>query len=213
MGAFISFPPPTRWSSCSVDDLNGLIAEGGDICLFNQPTTIVGDPVCGNEFVEDGEICDCGTPEECTDMCCNATTCQLADGAQCVSGECCDQCQFNSPETVCRIAAGECDITDFCSGSSGQCPIDDVRADRSDCSGGTGACLNGVCLTRDSQCRVSFSKSHQPEHHTRILSVSFLILIDTTSDTRCFDRNIDGDIFGNCGHNTTNFISCAPRLD
>ena len=60
MAAVITFTPPTSWSQCSIDDLNeGFNVFNLDRCLFNEPTMVVGDPVCGNGIQEDGEHCDC----------------------------------------------------------------------------------------------------------------------------------------------------------
>ena len=73
MAATITFNPPTRWSQCSVDQLNSGFtgSRNLDRCLFNEPTTVVGDPVCGNGIQEDGEACDCGSPQvrELTQLC------------------------------------------------------------------------------------------------------------------------------------------------
>ena len=47
-------------------------------------------PVCGNGFVEPGEQCDCGLPEDCKNPCCDASTCMLKEDAVCGTGQCCD---------------------------------------------------------------------------------------------------------------------------
>ncbi len=102
MGAVKGFNPPTQFSSCSLSDFNTLVSRGGDSCLFNTPSTIIGDPVCGNSIREGNEICDCGSAAECTDPCCNAATCQLVAGAECPAGACCNNCQFRSYGTECN---------------------------------------------------------------------------------------------------------------
>ena len=65
MSAVTSFPPATRWSSCSISDLNNGLFGPNNLqrCIGNVPTTTVGDPVCGNGITEEGEVCDCGSPE------------------------------------------------------------------------------------------------------------------------------------------------------
>uniref|UniRef100_Q4JCS0 Disintegrin isoform D-3 n=1 Tax=Bitis arietans TaxID=8692 RepID=VM2D3_BITAR len=78
-------------------------------------------PVCGNELLEEGEECDCGSPANCQDRCCNAATCKLTPGSQCSYGECCDQCKFKKARTVCRIARGDWN-DDYCTGKSSDCP-------------------------------------------------------------------------------------------
>ncbi len=40
-------------------------------------------PVCGNMVIEAGEDCDCGFPGDCTETCCNPSTCKLNAGATC----------------------------------------------------------------------------------------------------------------------------------
>lgn len=31
--------------------------------------------------------------QECSNPCCNATTCRLTEGSQCAEGDCCDNCK------------------------------------------------------------------------------------------------------------------------
>lgn len=45
----------------------------------------------------------CVSLQECTNPCCNATTCMLREGAQCSSGECCENCQVNNFD-FCRLS-------------------------------------------------------------------------------------------------------------
>ena len=163
MTAISGSPPPTKWSSCSVSDLDtGFNTFSLDRCLFNQPTMTVGDPVCGNGIREGDEICDCGSPLECGDPCCNATTCQLASGAQCGAGPCCtSSCQFVSYGTQCRAASGECGIAEYCPGDSSECLPDEHKLDGTSCSsnGATGYCYSGMCPTHNAQCQRAFGMS------------------------------------------------------
>ncbi len=152
------FNPPTQFSSCSLSDFNTLVSRGGDSCLFNTPTTKVGDLVCGNGIREGNEICDCGSPAECTDPCCNAATCQLVAGAECPAGACCNNCQFRSYGTECRAAAQECDIAEYCTGNSNECPEDDHKSNGISCNYNAGYCLDGQCPTLADQCSAAWGE-------------------------------------------------------
>ncbi|MFN8545302.1 MAG: PQQ-dependent sugar dehydrogenase [Candidatus Binatia bacterium] len=80
--------------------------------------TFVTAPSCGNGTVDPGEQCDDG----------NST-----------AGDCCSPaCQFETAGTVCRAAAGACDLAETCSGTSGTCPTDAKRSDV--CRPAAGAC-------------------------------------------------------------------------
>ncbi|XP_077008939.1 ADAM DEC1 isoform X1 [Tamandua tetradactyla] len=54
-------------------------------CLLQAPPpkNILTKPVCGNQLLEVGEDCDCGSPKDCTNLCCEAMTCKLKPGNNC----------------------------------------------------------------------------------------------------------------------------------
>ena len=63
MEARIGNPPPTTWSSCSVETLQTTLGGVLGMCLYNSPVSTVSDPSCGNGILEQGEQCDCGSDE------------------------------------------------------------------------------------------------------------------------------------------------------
>ena len=159
MGEALSFPLSTRFSSCGLMDLNMITNQL--TCLLNVPTIQAG-PRCGNGIVEGNETCDCGGPGFCTNPCCDATTCQLATGAQCYNGVCCNTstCQFTSGGVECHVSAGECDIAETCTGSSSDCPQDVFVMNGMSCASDTGYCFNGQCPTHTAQCVEAWSKQY-----------------------------------------------------
>ena len=95
--------------------------------------------------------------QECTDPCCNASSCQLVLDAQCRVGECCQSnCQFMEYGTVCRPASNECDIEEYCTGDNADCPKNVYLQDLSLCMGNDTFCFLGECQTRDNQCQHHF---------------------------------------------------------
>ena len=56
------------WSDCSKEYLEEGLKLGLGSCLMNVPksTNLWGGPQCGNEIIEKGEECDCGSVAECT---------------------------------------------------------------------------------------------------------------------------------------------------
>lgn len=54
-------PPPTTWSSCSVETLQNSLAGELGHCLHNRPEASVTDYTCGNGLLDEGEVCDCGS--------------------------------------------------------------------------------------------------------------------------------------------------------
>jgi hypothetical protein len=67
--------------------------------------------VCQNGIRERSEECDCGTPEECTDKCCDAKNCLLKLNAACADQNdiCCSNCQIKPPNSICHASTGVCD--------------------------------------------------------------------------------------------------------
>uniref|UniRef100_A0A8C3SNH1 ADAM metallopeptidase domain 23 n=1 Tax=Chelydra serpentina TaxID=8475 RepID=A0A8C3SNH1_CHESE len=110
-----------KFSRCSIAEYKEFLLRGGGACLFNRPTKLFETPECGNGYVEAGEECDCGFRMECYENCCKK--CSLSNGAHCSDGPCCNtSCLFFPRGYDCRYAVNECDITEYCTGDSGQCP-------------------------------------------------------------------------------------------
>uniref|UniRef100_A0A8C0HL43 ADAM metallopeptidase domain 32 n=1 Tax=Buteo japonicus TaxID=224669 RepID=A0A8C0HL43_9AVES len=147
------------FSSCSIGDFETFLKHNGGTCLFNRPR-LTGlsyrrVAVCGNGIVERGEQCDCGAAEVgaagIMDKCCTKM-CRFKPGVKCSSGLCCNECQFKQKNSPCRPAA-DCDLAEFCNGSSASCPPDLYVQDGHGCEHGTGYCYKGRCQSPDLQCR------------------------------------------------------------
>ncbi|CAH0554467.1 unnamed protein product [Brassicogethes aeneus] len=179
---------PTHWSSCSKNYLLQAFIHGMDYCLKNKPKELFEGPVCGNGFVEHGEQCDCGLPQNCDNTCCNATTCMLHSNASCATGECCDltTCKPKTAGTLCRSADYECDLPEYCTGHSEYCPADIFKLDTEACDGGESYCYQGFCRTRSDQCKLLWGETGM------------------SSDNQCYLMNKKGTGHGNCGYNPFN---------
>uniref|UniRef100_A0A665WSK0 Disintegrin and metalloproteinase domain-containing protein 9-like n=1 Tax=Echeneis naucrates TaxID=173247 RepID=A0A665WSK0_ECHNA len=185
----------TTFSSCSAMDFENLILRGGGMCLKNQPSPsdVVSSSKCGNGRLEKGEQCDCGTPEECDNKCCDAATCRLTRGAACAQGECCVNCQITVSGTPCRESVNTCDLPEYCDGERAFCPDDYYMMDGLPCQSNTAYCFEGRCQTYDFQCKHLFASDEA-----------------TKASDICFQHaNIQGDAFGNCGITNSGFIKCA----
>uniref|UniRef100_A0A2K6UIZ9 ADAM metallopeptidase domain 8 n=1 Tax=Saimiri boliviensis boliviensis TaxID=39432 RepID=A0A2K6UIZ9_SAIBB len=144
---------PRMFSDCSQTYLESFLEQPQSACLADAPdlSLLVGGPVCGNLFVERGEQCDCGPPEECRNRCCNSTTCQLVQGAQCAHGTCCQECQVKPAGELCRPQKDTCDLEEFCDGRHPECPEDAFQENGAPCFGGY--CYNGTCPTLAQRCQ------------------------------------------------------------
>ncbi|XP_041435269.1 disintegrin and metalloproteinase domain-containing protein 19 isoform X2 [Xenopus laevis] len=197
MAAATGHPFPRKFSSCSQQQLMSYFRNGGGMCLFNLPNTkdLVMGKKCGNGFLEEGEQCDCGEPEECANSCCNANNCTLKDGAECAHGECCQDCKLKPAGSQCREMAGSCDLPEFCTGDAPFCPPNVYILDGSSCAHGDAYCYNGMCLTHRQQC-------------IHLWGSGAVVAPDI-----CFqDVNKAGDQYGNCGTNGRGqFVKCTFR--
>uniref|UniRef100_A0A0F7YYV1 Metalloproteinase (Type III) 2b n=1 Tax=Micrurus fulvius TaxID=8637 RepID=A0A0F7YYV1_MICFL len=154
MSSKISDEPLYEFSSCSVQQHQRYLLRKRPECILNKPLNrnIVALPICGNYFVEVGEECDCGSPQDCQSACCNARTCKLKHKAQCDSEECCEKCKFKKAGAKCRAAKNDCDLPELCTGRSAECPTDSFQSNGHPCKNNKGYCYNGKCPIMKNQC-------------------------------------------------------------
>ncbi|KHJ97256.1 Disintegrin [Oesophagostomum dentatum] len=95
--------------------------------------------------------------------------------------------------TVCRAAAGICDLPEYCNGDTPDCPADFFIQNGAICPGRSDEyCYEGVCGSRPDQC------------------VSIWGPTAKEGDQACFQQNTNGIIQGNCGFDvhTAQFTRC-----
>uniref|UniRef100_H3AQK7 ADAM metallopeptidase domain 8 n=1 Tax=Latimeria chalumnae TaxID=7897 RepID=H3AQK7_LATCH len=133
---------------------------------------------------------NCSVLQECTNPCCNATTCRLKVDAVCADGECCHNCQFKQVGEVCRSSNGDCDLTEYCSGSSGQCPQDAFQMNGVPCKNGNGYCYNGECPSHSQHCLTLWGAGNVVHHWTCLLfflpkNLSYRMRFSDRRDVKC----------------------------
>uniref|UniRef100_G5E6C5 ADAM metallopeptidase domain 20 n=1 Tax=Bos taurus TaxID=9913 RepID=G5E6C5_BOVIN len=181
----------TKFSNCSYADYWNIGRRKS--CLYNTPMsqTVMRETRCGNSVVEAGEECDCGSLKTCnTDPCCQLN-CTVTAGVNCAFGLCCHNCTFSQSGTVCRQVANECDLPEWCNGTTNQCPEDVYKQDGTFCTGG-GYCYKKRCNRPHEQCRQIFG------------------IRAKNANVSCYRAvNTRGDRFGNCGITETSYIRCS----
>ncbi|XP_039861374.1 disintegrin and metalloproteinase domain-containing protein 23-like isoform X2 [Simochromis diagramma] len=184
---------PQKFSKCSISDYKEFLLKGGGSCLFNRPTKLFEAANCGNGFVELGEECDCGLRTDCQKECCKK--CSLANGAHCSDGPCCNKtCLFYPRGYSCRYAVNDCDISETCSGDSGQCPPNLHKQDGYICQVNQGRCYTGECKTRENQCKYIWGSKAGG------------------SEKFCYEKlNTEGTEKGNCGKDGEKWIQCSKH--
>uniref|UniRef100_A0A8D2Q151 ADAM metallopeptidase domain 12 n=1 Tax=Zosterops lateralis melanops TaxID=1220523 RepID=A0A8D2Q151_ZOSLA len=95
----------------------------------------------------------------------------------------------------CRESSNSCDLPEFCTGASPQCPANVYLHDGHSCHGVDGYCYNGICQTHEQQCITLWGPGAKP------------------APGICFERvNSAGDPYGNCGKDSkSSFAKCEPR--
>ncbi|XP_068161489.1 zinc metalloproteinase-disintegrin-like 2d isoform X1 [Antennarius striatus] len=188
---------PEFFSGCSVEQLTEFMERAQPSCLskpLSSVQTITVAPRCGNAMLDPGEQCDCGTEEECDNPCCDAATCRLTAGSKCAHGQCCENCQFKLVGSVCRKSSSECDLPEYCTGVSEDCPEDSFEMNGKPCyNHAQGYCYNGRCPTHEQHCWRLFG------HETKV-----------GSDV-CFSLNKRGEEGANCGKNKFSYIPCSVQ--
>nr|Q7LZ61.2 RecName: Full=Coagulation factor X-activating enzyme heavy chain; AltName: Full=Coagulation factor X-activating enzyme chain alpha; AltName: Full=RVV-X heavy chain; AltName: Full=Russellysin; AltName: Full=Snake venom metalloproteinase; Short=SVMP; Flags: Precursor [Daboia siamensis]AAZ39881.1 RVV-X-heavy chain [Daboia russelii] len=195
MSPVLSDQPSKLFSNCSIHDYQRYLTRYKPKCIFNPPLRkdIVSPPVCGNEIWEEGEECDCGSPANCQNPCCDAATCKLKPGAECGNGLCCYQCKIKTAGTVCRRARDECDVPEHCTGQSAECPRDQLQQNGKPCQNNRGYCYNGDCPIMRNQCISLFGSR-----------------ANVAKDS-CFQENLKGSYYGYCRKENGRKIPCAPQ--
>ncbi|XP_042742192.1 disintegrin and metalloproteinase domain-containing protein 32-like [Lagopus leucura] len=174
------------FSSCSAADLEQFLWQNPE-CPFLGVLQVHPDPraaVCGNGVVEHDEQCDCGGDVACAVDACCTTQCKLKPGSECSLGLCCEKCQFKAPNTPCRPPAdAQCDLPEFCNGSSASCPPDVYVQDGHSCEHSTGYCYQGRCQSAELQCQQLYGRGAK------------------NAPLACYEEiNSHQDRFGHCGN-------------
>ncbi|KAM6294658.1 disintegrin and metalloproteinase domain-containing protein 2-like [Aegotheles albertisi] len=199
----LHFSGAKAFSNCSIRDFEMFLKQNRD-CPFIRPARRqpwLRAATCGNGVVDPGEQCDCGAAQcvqDCAlDECCTPE-CNFKPGVECSSGLCCENCQFKQKNSPCRPPADtQCDLPEFCNGSSASCPPDLYVQDGHGCERGTGYCYKGRCQSPDLQCQALCGKGAK------------------NAPLACYEEiNSHQDRFGHCGnHPKDGYQPCSwPNL-
>uniref|UniRef100_A0A8C0XM65 Disintegrin and metalloproteinase domain-containing protein 21 n=1 Tax=Castor canadensis TaxID=51338 RepID=A0A8C0XM65_CASCN len=183
--------PAEKFTNCSHNDFMKTTLSQGS-CLHNHPRPgeIFLLKRCGNGVVEKEEECDCGSIQQCEQDPCCLLNCTLRPGAACAFGLCCKDCKFMPSGQLCRQQVNECDLPEWCNGTSHQCPDDRYVQDGSPCSG-SAYCYQKQCNSHDQQCREIFGKGAK------------------SASQNCYKEiNSQGSRFGHCGIKGTVYLKC-----
>ncbi|XP_039379550.1 disintegrin and metalloproteinase domain-containing protein 32 isoform X6 [Mauremys reevesii] len=188
------------FSSCSIRDFKSFIKHRGGDCLSNRPylnTSYKKASVCGNRIVERGEQCDCGSAQECAkDKCCT-NKCRLKPRAKCGTGLCCQNCKFKAKNKKCRpMADSQCDLNEYCNGSSAFCPTDLYVQNGHRCEHNTAYCYKGRCQSPDIECQRIYGKGSK------------------NAPLACYEEiNSQTDRFGHCGNDPKKGFKTCSWMD
>ncbi|XP_069872065.1 disintegrin and metalloproteinase domain-containing protein 25-like [Dipodomys merriami] len=180
----------THFSDCSYTFIANFFSF--NMCgRFPPPSSkIYRFTLCGNQVVDQGEECDCGSIKLCDEDPCCLANCSLKFGAKCAAELCCQDCDIRPAGTLCRKPINDCDLPEWCNGTTPKCPPDVHMLDGSLCSKAT-YCYNKRCNNRDQQCREIFGRGAK------------------NANELCY-RNINsrGDRIGNCGLAQDGYRKC-----
>nr|XP_004666452.3 disintegrin and metalloproteinase domain-containing protein 25-like [Jaculus jaculus] len=181
-----------RFSNCSYKEAFNTLLTRACIRNIKKTENIIKlkQQVCGNGVVEGGELCDCGSTVSCMKDPCCMTDCTLKNGSDCAVGGCCKDCRFMPPGTLCRDVANECDLPEWCNGTSQECPDDVYMQGGSPCKDNN-YCYEKKCHNREEQCHQIFGNQSR------------------SAEQSCYKEvNSRGDRFGNCGMTRDTYRRC-----
>ncbi|XP_043392352.1 disintegrin and metalloproteinase domain-containing protein 32 [Chelonia mydas] len=187
------------FSSCSIRDFKSFMKHRREDCLSNRPYLNLSykRAVCGNGIVERGEQCDCGSAKECAkDKCCT-NKCKLKPRAKCGTGLCCQNCKFKAKNKKCRpMADSQCDLDEYCNGSSAFCPADLYVQNGHRCEHNTAFCYKGHCQSADKACQRIYGKGSK------------------NAPLACYEEiNSQTDRFGHCGNDPKKGFQICSWMD
>jgi cysteine-rich repeat protein len=168
--AYVFVKPGSGWTTTATFTAKLTASDGAAFDEFGSSVAVSGDTVvvgaafadiganedqgvayvfvtaqCGNGVLDSGEVCDDGNT---------------------VDGDCCSSdCQnLASTGTVCRPAAGDCDVAENCTGTSAHCPADQFLPSSTVCRTTAGPCdVAETCDGVSSACPVNgFATSGTP---------------------------------------------------
>ncbi|XP_006864606.1 PREDICTED: disintegrin and metalloproteinase domain-containing protein 29-like [Chrysochloris asiatica] len=184
--------PSIKFSNCSYAEWWNTIIKHRK-CMHENPQTgnILIGKRCGNGVAEEEEECDCGSYKNCAKDPCCLPNCMLSPGSLCAFGLCCKDCMFLPSGELCRQQVNECDLPEWCTGKSHQCPQDLYVQDGISCLD-EGYCYEKRCNNRNEQCKGIFGKEAK------------------NANQICYkEMNTRGDRFGHCGINGSIYTKCA----
>ncbi|XP_037687543.1 disintegrin and metalloproteinase domain-containing protein 29-like [Choloepus didactylus] len=192
------FPGMTdAFSNCTIKQIAEIL-RSGTYCLYKLPEPFMNATLteirCGNGKVEAREQCDCGSLKQCYGNPCCETNCRLTAGSVCNVGECCTNCTYSPSGTLCRPIINICDLPEYCTGNTFQCPDNFYLQDGTPCTE-EGYCYRGNCTDRNMHCREIFGKQA------------------VNAADICYQINTKANRFGHCTRNVEdpNFFACADE--
>lgn len=139
---------------------------------------------------------------------------------------------------MCRPKRDECDLPEYCTGSSTTCPEDIFSVNGLPCMDGAGYCYNGECPRRKDQCMKMWGSGTWLAFYEALKLLLFILLLllillykglimnetdvlskcfcslsgAVVADDGCYSRNKQGTFFAYCTRPTNDeYIGCQKQ--